>query len=180
MLNYKIAMNSIITIILFMSQALFIHDFTADSESQWQIVDDVVMGGRSSGEFKINKDGNGVFFGSVSTANNGGFSSLRRSIKTENLSKKKGFVLKVKGDGKSYQFRVKTSISDRHSYIQSFKTNGKWQEIRIPFNEMFASFRGRTLDMPNYDGAVIEEVRFLIGNKTNEAFELEMDWIKVD
>ena len=172
-------MNLLATILIFMSQTLVLHDFSNESATQWQIVDDVVMGGRSSGDFRISKEGHGVFFGSVSTANNGGFSSLRSSIKTEGLSEKKAFVLKVKGDGKSYQFRVKTSLSERHSYIQSFTTNGKWQEIEIPFDKMYASFRGRNLDMPNYDGAAIEEVRFLIGNKTNESFELEMDWLKV-
>ena len=172
-------MNLITTILIFMSLALFLHDFTIKSNNQWQIVDDIVMGGRSSGEFKVNEDGNGVFYGSVSTANNGGFSSLRSTIKTEDLSKNKAFVLKIKGDGKSYQFRVKTSSYDIHSYIKSFKTNGKWQEIEITFDEMYASFRGRTLDIPNYDGTAIEEMRFLIGNKKNEAFQLEMDWIKV-
>jgi NADH dehydrogenase [ubiquinone] 1 alpha subcomplex assembly factor 1 len=172
-------MNLLTAILIFMSQTLVLHDFSNDSKNQWQIVDDVVMGGRSLGEFTINKDGHGVFFGSVSTANNGGFSSLRSSIKTEDLSEKKGFVLKVKGDGKSYQFRVKTSLNERHSYIYSFQTNGKWQEIKIPFNKMFASWRGRTLDMPNYDGSAIEEIRFLIGNKKNEAFELEIESISV-
>jgi len=34
--------------------------------------------------------------------------------------------------------------------------------------------------MPNYDGSAIEEMRFLIANKKNENFKLEMDWIKVD
>lgn len=160
-----------------MSTPSVLYDFTSESNNDWQIVDDVVMGGRSDGKFKVTKNGNGLFYGSVSTENNGGFSSLRSTLKSEDLSANKAFILKVKGDGKDYQFRVKTSLSERHSYIKSFSTNGKWQEIVIPFKEMFASFRGRTVNLPNYDGSAIEEMRFLIGNKKNETFELEIESI---
>ena len=157
-----------------------LYQFNADSTNDWKIVDDRVMGGRSYGNFKVNGEGHGLFYGEVSTANNGGFSSVRMNLESDDLSKNKAFHLKVKGDGKSYQFRVKTSLNERHSYIYTFQTNGKWQEIKIPFNKMFASWRGRTLDMSNYDGSAIEEMRFLIGNKKNEAFELEIESISVD
>ncbi|MDB9964096.1 CIA30 family protein [Vicingaceae bacterium] len=172
-------MKLILILSVLMITAVPLYQFDSKSTDDWQIVDDRVMGGQSYGKFKVNDSGHGLFYGDVSTDNNGGFSSLRASAKSEDLSDNKAFILKVKGDGKRYQFRVKTSLSIRHSYIMSFTTNGEWQEIKIPFNKMFASWRGRTLDMPNYDGAAIEEMRFLIGNKKNESFQLEMDWIKV-
>ena len=50
------------------------------SRSDWQVVDDVVMGGRSDGGFYIDENGNGVFEGKVSLENNGGFSSVRHSL----------------------------------------------------------------------------------------------------
>ncbi len=156
-----------------------LYQFDSKSTDDWQIVDDRVMGGQSYGNFKVNDSGHGLFDGEVSTVNNGGFSSVMMSLRSEELSHNKAFLLKVKGDGKNYQFRVKTSVYARHSYIYTFETNGKWQEIKISFNKMYASWRGRILDMPNYDGAAIEEMRFLIGNKKNESFQLEMDWIKV-
>ena len=46
----------------------------------WQIVGDNVMGGKSSGSFQINDQGNGVFQGEVSLENNGGFSLLRHQF----------------------------------------------------------------------------------------------------
>mgnify|MGYP001794145454 CR=1 FL=1 len=53
-------------------------DFKKDSSlAGWSIVDDVVMGGRSAGHFKINREGHGEFYGTVSLENNGGFSSVR-------------------------------------------------------------------------------------------------------
>ena len=39
-----------------------IFDFNKKSDIQnWRIVDDVVMGGRSSGNFRLNAEGHGVF-----------------------------------------------------------------------------------------------------------------------
>ena len=53
----------------------------------WQVVDDIVMGGRSSSQLSLNSDGNGVFKGNVSIENNGGFSSIQlnlEDVKTAN------------------------------------------------------------------------------------------------
>ena len=59
-----------------MSQEIF--NFTKSSDvSGWMVVDDIVMGGRSSGFFQLDKDGYGMFTGEVSLENNGGFSSVR-------------------------------------------------------------------------------------------------------
>lgn len=163
-----------------MIQTLTLHDFSSKSSNQWRVVDDVVMGGRSSGNFEVNEEGHGVFHGDVSTANNGGFSSVRHEVNTINTEKFSEVVIKLKGDGKAYQFRIKPSVSNYFFYIQTFETNGKWQEIRIPFKDFFPSFRGRKLDQPNFDGKQIEEMTFLIANKKNEPFKLELDWIKVE
>ena len=98
------------------TQLIFDFDIQSDS-SNWRVVDDVVMGGRSSGSFTIDENGHGVFKGNVSLENNGGFSSLRyrfKKLKTKGYTK---VVLRVKGDGKSYQFRVKANSSDYYSYI---------------------------------------------------------------
>ncbi len=57
----------LLTIILITMQTSTIFDFSKKSDmSNWKIVDDVVMGGRSSGTFHLNKEGNGVFKGRVS------------------------------------------------------------------------------------------------------------------
>ena len=73
------AQNIILFILLITTmQTATIFDFNKKADiTNWTIVDDVVMGGRSSGNFYLNKEGNGVFEGRVSLENNGGFSSLR-------------------------------------------------------------------------------------------------------
>ena len=171
----------ICTMILSSSMSLaVIFDFNKKSNVEdWVIVDDGVMGGRSKGNFKLSKDGFGVFEGKISLENNGGFSSLRYKfpkIETKEYSK---VVLKLKGDSKQYQFRVKTNSGDYYSYITTFSTSGKWQEIEIPLKDMYPSYRGRKLDQPNFSGDYIEEIMFLIGNKKEENFKLLLDNIEL-
>ncbi|MFQ3182569.1 MAG: NADH dehydrogenase [ubiquinone] 1 alpha subcomplex assembly factor 1, partial [Polaribacter sp.] len=57
------------------SQIIF--DFNKSSNiKNWIVIDDVVMGGKSSGSFKLSSDGYGIFMGDISLENNGGFSSV--------------------------------------------------------------------------------------------------------
>ncbi len=160
--------------------SLIIFDFNKDSNlSNWNVVDDGVMGGLSQGNFEINKEGNAVFEGTVSLENNGGFSSVRHRFDTQKV---KGFtkvLIRLKGDEKKYQFRVKTNSYDRYSYIARFTTTGNWQTIEISLSEMYPAFRGRNLDLPNYPTETMQEIAFLIGNKKAEQFRLEIDKIEL-
>jgi hypothetical protein len=157
-----------------------LYDFSKTSNiNDWQIVDDVVMGGRSSGSMTLNSEGNGVFQGKVSLENNGGFSSIRYPFKSKDVRGYEKFVIRIKGDGNKYQLRVKDEMTSYYSYITYFESNGDWQTIEIPFKEMYPSFRGRKLDQPNFPGQNIEELGFLVGNKRAETFRLEIDKIEV-
>jgi hypothetical protein len=166
--------------IMMMSLQMTVFDFSASADiSGWEIVDDVVMGGRSGGSFALSLEGTGVFSGKVSLENNGGFSSVRYDTDALNLSGYDAFILKVKGDGKRYQFRVKSGRYDRQSYISYFETNGEWQEILLPMEDMYPTFRGMRLNMDNYPGKKVDQVSFLIGNNRTETFRLEIDEISV-
>ena len=72
---------------------------------------------------------------------------------------------------------MKTSLRENQSYVYEFETTGEWQEISIPFDQMYPIFRGMKLDMPNYPGEFLRESTFLISNKKEEKFRLEMDKI---
>lgn len=163
-----------------MMNTMMLFDFTKNAGIQnWHVVDDTVMGGESAGNMGVNTDGHGIFKGHVSLDNNGGFSSIRYNAGTTELTGYSKFVIALKGDGKAYQYRVKTKSSQRHSYVSSFITNNNWQMIEIPFSSMVPSFRGRTLEMVNFPGEYMEEIGFLIGNKKEEDFKLEIDYISV-
>lgn len=157
-----------------------IFDFNKNSDiNDWTIVDDIVMGGASSGTFKLNSDGFGVFQGSISLDNNGGFSSVRYRFPKTKVKDYTRIILKIKADGKNYQFRVKSNSGDYYSYIAPFSTSGDWQEIEIPLKDMYPSFRGRKLDQANFSKDYIEEIAFLIGNKKRENFKLMIDKIEL-
>ncbi|MDG1660584.1 MAG: CIA30 family protein [Winogradskyella sp.] len=165
-------------LVLITIQQMTLFDFNFESNIRnWKIVDDVVMGGRSNGNFKINDTGYGEFSGDVSLKNNGGFSSVRYNFNTVSSSNFKSFQLRIKGDGNSFQFRVKSSNRQRFYYIYTFNTSGDWETISIPFNKMEPAFRGYKLDQPNFDGLQMEEIAFLIGNKKEQSFKLFIDSI---
>jgi len=168
-----------ISTLLIMSTTILFDFSKTSSISSWRIIDDVVMGGRSNGSFEINEDGHGKFSGYVSLENNGGFSSLRYNFKTKQVTEYSKFVLHIKGDGKSYQFRVKQSSRDYASYIYEFDTTTDWMTIEISFKDMYPGFRGRRLRQVNFQGDTMEEIGFLIGNKKAQSFELLIDKIEL-
>ncbi|GFZ06158.1 NAD(P)-binding Rossmann-fold superfamily protein [Actinidia rufa] len=110
----------------------------------WGALDDVVMGGVSESSFQIDPIGGenggptGMFKGVVSTANNGGFASIRTKNfpKAEDLSAYDGLELRLKGDGRRYKLIVRTSRDwDTVGYTSGFDTvKGQWQSL------MFSKF----------------------------------------
>ena len=158
--------------------SLLIFDFSSTKDwSGWKVQNDVVMGGNSFSKLERSKEGNAIFKGYVSLENNGGFASVHYKFATKDISNYKKAYIKLKGDGKNYQFRVKSNIEDKASYIYIFKTTGDWQTVEIPLKEMIPTYRGRSLNIPNFSANEIQEVRFLIGNKRAENFRLEIDKI---
>jgi hypothetical protein len=73
--------------------------------------------------------------------NNGGFSSVRYRFLKKQINLFHSIMIFYKGDGKSYQLRVK-SDDQYYSYINPFTTTGVWQEIEIPLKNFYPSFRG--------------------------------------
>lgn len=148
--------------------------------TEWKTVNDGVMGGVSSSFIKPSKSGTLLFYGEVRLENNGGFASARYPLSPITLTGQKALCLRLKGDGKQYQFRIKEEHGQRHSYSQPFKTNGEWQTIRLPFSDFRPQFRGKRLDMPNFPADKIAEVAILIGNKKQQVFTLEIARITLD
>ena len=172
-------------LIIFNSLTLMAKDIIFNFEKnkelkQWFIVNDDVMGGISESNLSISNDGNGIFQGYISTENNGGFCSIRHSLSRKYIGNKNVLKLKIKGDRKVYQLRIKADRNDYFSYIVTFKTTGEWEEIKIPLKEMYPSFRGRELNMQNFNNNYFEEIAFLVGNKKNEKFKLIIDRITLE
>jgi hypothetical protein len=147
---------------------------------EWRIVNDGVMGGISKSSVELTSDGHGRFSGHVSLANNGGFASIQLNKTIQIAREKKFIVLRVKGDGKRYEFRLKSEIRQNESYVHQFTTSGEWENIKLVISEFYPQFRGRKLNIPNFNFENIEQLSFLIANGQDEDFELLIDWIGLE
>ena len=158
-----------------------IFDFQANpAVARWQIVNDDVMGGVSSGSFHL-ADGTAIFQGRVSFENNGGFASVRTLPPPLDLTGCDTFVIRVRGDGKSYRFTARMQPSlDSATYQFRFPTRaGQWEEHRLPFQQFVPSYRGRTLQgQPPLDPAKIQSLGFQISDRQEGSFRLEIAWIR--
>ena len=160
--------------------AQILYDFNTETKLEnWFIVNDDVMGGVSKSKLFLDDEGNGVFKGRISTLNNGGFASVRFNSGRVISTNKNDIVIRIKGDQKKYQIRIKSNRNDFHSYIMDFITSGEWETIKIPLKSMYASFRGRRLNMDDFDKDYFEQISFLVGNKRNENFELRIKTIEL-
>lgn len=133
-------------------QADVLFDFrqpTADVAQIWGALDDVVMGGVSASGIQA-VDGAVMFSGVVSTANSGGFASVRtRNFDPPlNLSQAKGLALRVQGDGNRYKFLIRDEGTwDSLAYAHSFDTiAGEWITVEIPFAYLIPVFRAKTVN----------------------------------
>ncbi len=159
---------------------IIIYDFSKNSSQKWRQTNDDVMGGISTSAMLSNSNGYGVFSGNVFTENNGGFAMTRLKTNIAIDESHKKIVLWVNGDGKKYQFRIKSKQYMRFWYVQSFNTTNKEQRIELNLNDFYPSFRGYRLNKGNFDSKSIEEIAILIGNKKDEKFELKIKKITIE
>ena len=139
------------------------------------------MGGLSSSGLKQSSNETAIFSGNVSLENNGGFASVRAYLRNIDLTNHSGIIIRVKGDGKDYNFRIRTdSRFDGASYSLKFKTESeKWIEIKLPFSKFVPTFRGRILrNVKPIDPEEIRQIGILISDYQAGGFQLEIDWIK--
>ena len=83
-------------------------DFTETNAEEifgWRVINDDVMGGISQSRIELLPTATALFSGQLALENNGGFASIRRRSDNFKLDDCSGVMLKVKGDGRSYQFR---------------------------------------------------------------------------
>lgn len=82
-----------------------------DSNFGWNVVNDTVMGGVSSGQLVV-EDGSLTFTGELSLDNNGGFASVRSpAIEPQSAaawSERSGPRIVVQGDGRTWTVEVRT------------------------------------------------------------------------
>ncbi|PWA64163.1 NAD(P)-binding Rossmann-fold superfamily protein [Artemisia annua] len=105
-------------------------------------------------------------YGIVSTANNGGFTSIRTKNfdVAENLSAYDGLELRLKGDGRRYKLIVRTSRDwDTVGYTVGFDTvKDQWQSVQLPFSSLRPIFRAKTVaDAQPFDPSQIISLQLM-------------------
>lgn len=134
-------------------------------QNAWGAVDDVVMGGASQSQIKIT-EGGAIFSGIVSTANSGGFASVRtRNFDPPlNLSQYEGIELRIKGDGQRYKFLVRTESKwDGVGFSSSIDTEAeRWITVRIPFSQFIAGFRSKSIAGVSLDSSQIHAFQLML------------------
>jgi len=147
-----------------------------DSDLDWRVVNDNVMGGRSVGGFEI--AGGVLVFSGATNIDGGGFSSVRTGPQDFKLGAFQGLRLRVRGDGRTYTFRLSTDKTGV-SYWARFPTQGDaWQDVELPFSSFWPNWRGRKLDEAPVVPADIRELGIMINDKNDGPFKLEVGSIQ--
>jgi uncharacterized protein YbjT (DUF2867 family) len=151
------------------SNEKLIFDFTKPSDELrniWGALDDVVMGGVSASNMQF-VDNTALFAGNVSTANSGGFASVRTKNFDPpfNLLGYAGVELRVRGDGQRYKLFLRTDGKwDGIGYSYSFDTVANtWINIRIPFADFIPVFRAKVVnDAPAIDASRVCSLQLML------------------
>ena len=151
----------------------------ANANARWYVVNDSVMGGISNSQVLYEND-NLVFTGNVSLANNGGFASIRTllDLQSQDITK---IMLRVKGDGQTYQLRLRTNeYMDGAAYTRSFSTTkNEWLNIEFLPEDFQLTYRGRLLEQqPTISFKEIKQLGFMIAGKQAGKFRLEVEKIE--
>ena len=164
------------------SPGIMILDFTkAVAGNRWEAIDDRIMGGCSQSQPEYIDNIGLRFSGTVSLENNGGFASVRSDSDTADLGQYKGLTLRLRGDGKSYKFSLRTDLFfDGVSYQTTFVTErDSWQEISLPFEAFIPTHHGIKLStVAPMDTGNITSFGLFIADGQEGPFQLDIAWIK--
>jgi monofunctional biosynthetic peptidoglycan transglycosylase len=156
-------------------------DFTNEQEAiNWVIVNDTVMGGRSRAGLAV-ENNMLLFEGILSLQNNGGFASTRRIEGPLNWTGRGQLEIKILGDGRVYQFRLRTDrYVDGIAYVANFITKkDEVQILRFNIDDFKPQFRGRLVkDAPKLAYQNVSQLGFMLADKKPGEFILKIAHVK--
>lgn len=147
----------------------------------WFVVVDGVMGGLSTAKLEV-KSESAKLSGTISLANNGGFSSIRTPNSSLDLSSVTELKVRYRSQGQNFAF---TLNNNRQFWMPRFKallpnTNGNWLEIMMPLN-VFTKMRFDEVvgGAPSKSElAQIIRLGLISNDKKDGKFYLELDYIE--
>lgn len=160
---------------------MVLFDFSSEQAiDDWMPMNDVLMGGVSSGRLGATGNDTAAFAGRVSLDSGGGFASVRSRPRTYDLRGSSGLELRIRGDGRSYKINLKTDLrADGTLYRAVFETReDTWQTRRLPFGEFLPTWRGRfDAEAPPLDLSRVTSLGLMISDRQAGPFRLEIAWI---
>lgn len=156
-------------------------DFAAGGEPSWFTLNDDVMGGISQSAFERLDPSLGVFKGALSLENNGGFATIRSASRDFGLAGYRGLRVRLRGDGREYGLSALGGDERGRSGAWRKKFTppaGEWTVVDVPFEDMVLNIRGRRFpDAGPPDPEGVRSFSFIIADKDETPFRLEIDWI---
>ena len=153
-------------------------DFASPDDSDWDIQNDGVMGGRSKGTYEI--EGETLRFTGTVVTQGGGFTSVIAS-KAFDLSDYDGVELRVRGGGRTFEVDFFDGTQDRGRDVArrgAFPTSSEWQTVRVAFDDLDTTVHGEPIEVEPLDRSAVESVGLYIIDGQDGPFELEVDWIR--
>lgn len=152
----------------------------ADELARWRVVNDGVMGGRSSADANV-VDGVLILAGDIVT-DGGGFSSVRLAL-DEPPGDVTGLLLRVRTDGRSYDLTVADAAPGRDPRISHQGPipaigDGEWEEVAVDFDDLDASIFGQPVDADPFQPEAAVEVGIILADERDGPFRFELDSIQ--
>lgn len=148
----------------------------------WRIVNDDVMGGRSTSSAYLTE--NTLYFeGEVSLQNNGGFASIRSPYQTQDLSRYTEVIIRARGTSRDFALSFDTSRAwYRPNYKFNFTPDQQWREYRLKLADLpqyqIGKPTGRTIDGSKLSS--VKRLGIILFDKLEGPFWLEVDFIRFE
>lgn len=143
----------------------------------WFDLSDPVMGGVSRSSLS-REGGVAVFSGLVSLDRGGGFASVRSTPGDHDLSSFSALALRLRGDGKRYGLRLRTTAAfDGVTYQAAMATiAGEAVDLVLPWAAFRPQLRGvEVRGHPPLDPARVRTFGLIIGERQAGPFRLEIE-----
>lgn len=157
-------------------------DDATDDAASWVIVNDGVMGGRSSGFLEF-ADSAMRFSGEVVT-NGGGFTSVRLRTSGDELVGTDRIVLRLRSDERNYTltFNDAPGTRQRVAHWAEITLDGPadadgWTTVEVPYEDLRPTVFGKPVDAPPFNPEQVSEIGIIIADSVDGTFLLEVDWI---
>jgi NADH dehydrogenase [ubiquinone] 1 alpha subcomplex assembly factor 1 len=156
-------------------------DFDNRTGADWQVIVDGVMGGLSTGT-KTLTDNSMVFSGSISLANNGGFSSLRSPFGQYDLSNYSTVEVRYRATEGKYTFMFETNKRFYVPYFALFLpgTENKWTSVKVDLEDLLQVRLGEKTGatMSKRDMMEVIRIGFMKLDKQEGPFTIEIDYVE--